>query len=309
MTSQSDAEHAELQELLGVYALDAVDKETAERVERHLAGCLKCSVEVAHHHEVAGLLANSGSSSPERLWDGIAGQLDGSVPPPWERLAKRLGGDDVGDRPVRSNLRTTGKATSSANSGEGEEPADGGTHLRLPVASNVVPLAGGRRRTRVAMRVAAVVAGAAAVTALVLGVQVHHLDQRVTALQSQPSLAAAERAALAEPSTERIQLTGPTGPTTGGAATPRATVVLTASGTGFVEATGLSTLSNGRTYQLWGVVAGQTISLGLMGSAPKLVSFTVDGNAPVTAFAVTAEHAGGVAHSANQPVVAGRTSA
>ena len=56
-------EHREIQELLGVYALDAVDPEMAAMVERHLAGCVKCSIEVAQHHEVAGLLANSGGKS------------------------------------------------------------------------------------------------------------------------------------------------------------------------------------------------------------------------------------------------------
>ena len=83
--------HEEIQELLGVYALDAVDPETAAMVERHLGECVRCSVEVAQHHEVAGLLANSGGAVPGRsCGSGIASRLDGSAPPSWERLAKRL---------------------------------------------------------------------------------------------------------------------------------------------------------------------------------------------------------------------------
>ncbi len=75
---ETEPTHQEIQEMLGVYALDAVDAETAAMVERHLAECMRCSVEVAQHHEVAGLLANSGGASPAGLWSGIASRLDGS---------------------------------------------------------------------------------------------------------------------------------------------------------------------------------------------------------------------------------------
>jgi anti-sigma factor RsiW len=288
-TPISQAEHQELQELLGAYALDAVDRETADRVERHLDGCVKCSTEVAHHHEVAGLLANSGGPSPAGLWDGIASRLDGSVPPSWERLNERLEADGAGDRPV-----------SAMGVGADDEVPDEPTDQRAAPVSNVVPITDARRRNRAVVRIAVVVAGAAAVVALVLGLQVHHLNQKVSALQAQPSLSSAERSALADPSTKKIELTGSTGSTAG-----KVTVVLTTSGTGFVEATGLSSLPKDQTYQLWGVVGNQAISLGLMGSTPRVVPFMVDGNATVSAFAITAEHAGGVVHSANQPVVAG----
>jgi anti-sigma factor RsiW len=286
------SEHQELQELLGAYALDAVDGETAERVERHLDGCVRCATEVAHHHEVAGLLANSGGPSPAGVWDRIASRLDDSVPPSWERLNGRLeaegaGAEGAGERRVRME-------------GVGGE----WTVERAAPAADVVPITDARRRNRVVVRIATVVAGVAAVVALVLGLQVHHLNQKVSALQAQPSLASAERSALADPSTKKIELAGSTGTTTG-----RVTVVLTTSGTGFVEATGLSPLPKDRTYQLWGVVGGQTISLGLLGSAPTVVPFMVDGNATVSAFAITTEHAGGVVHSTNQPVVAGEVAA
>ena len=166
--------HAEIQELLGAYALDAVDKETAALVEQHLAGCVRCSVEVSQHHEVAGLLANSGGASPASLWDGIASQLDSSTPPSWEGLAERLetGGDRVVD----------------------------------PTDAVVVPITARTRRGRWARRAGAVVGAAAAVLALVLGLQVHHLNNQVTALQSHPSLSAAEQAALREPSTMVVPL-------------------------------------------------------------------------------------------------------
>ena len=65
---EPEPSHREIQELLGVYALDAVDPDTAAMVERHLGECVRCSMEVAQHHEVAGLLANSGGASPAALW-------------------------------------------------------------------------------------------------------------------------------------------------------------------------------------------------------------------------------------------------
>jgi hypothetical protein len=71
----------------------------------------------------------------------------------------------------------------------------------------------------------------------------------------------------------------------------------------------LAALPADRTYQLWGVIGGKTISLGLLGRNPSVVPFSVAGDGSVDAFAITAEHAGGVIQSANQPVVAGEVSA
>jgi hypothetical protein len=75
--------HEEAQELLGVYALDAVDGPELEALERHLAECPRCRAEVAEHREVAVLLAHGGADAPEGLWDRIAGALD-TAPPPME---------------------------------------------------------------------------------------------------------------------------------------------------------------------------------------------------------------------------------
>jgi anti-sigma factor RsiW len=282
------SEHQELQELLGVYALDAVDPETAAMVEHHLAECVKCSVEVSQHHEVAGLLANSGGESPAGLWDGIAAQIDGSVPPSWERLAARL--EPVDGRSDR--LIGSGGAEAEADADAGGE-AD----------ATVVPITDGRRN-RWVLRAVSLVAAAAAVIALVLGAQVHHLNNQVTALQANPLLSAAEQSALRQPSTKQVELTSKSSTSPG-----KVTVVLTSSGTGFVEVDQLSSLPSDKTYQLWGVIGGKTISLGLLGPHPAVVPFSVAGDGSVQAFAITAEQAGGVVQSANTPVVAGEVTA
>jgi anti-sigma factor RsiW len=274
-------DHRAIQELLGVYALDAVDPETAAMVERHLGECVKCSVEVAQHHEVAGLLANSGGESPAGLWDGIATRLDGSAPPSWDRLVSRLEPAD-------------GRADRLVEPGRAD----------LGPEATVVPLSAGRRH-RWLQRGAVLVAAAAVVVAVVLGAQVDHLHHQVSALQPGPSLSAAERAALTLPSTRQVQLTAAAGASASG----RVTVVLAASGTGFVEVHVLPALPAGKTYQLWGSIGGRTISLGLLGPRPAVVPFSVAGDRSVQAFAITAEHAGGVVQSTNPPVVAGEVTA
>jgi hypothetical protein len=284
----SEAEHQELQDLLGAYALDAVDKETAERIERHLDGCVKCAVEVSQHHEVAGLLANSGGPSPASIWEGIESRLGGTGAPSWDRLASRLE-PGTGDR------------------SEGQIAYDdpsAGPAGRLP--SDVVPMAEARSRRRSARRaatIATIAAAAAAVVAVVLGVQVDHLHHQVSSLQARSPLSAAEQSALADPSTKKVQLTA--APSSSGPPAATVTVVLTRSGTGFVEAGGLSSLPSDQTYQLWGVIGDRTISLGLLGSHPGVTPFSVAGSTAVSAFAITAERAGGVEHSSHQPVVAG----
>ncbi len=155
------------------------------------------------------------------------------------------------------------------------------------------------------VRGAALVAAAAAIVALVLGAQVNHLNHQVSALQAHPLLSAAEQSALKQPSTTQVHLTSLSSSPSSG----RVTVVLTASGTGFVEVDQLKSLPSGKTYQLWGVIGGKTISLGLLGPDPAVVPFSVAGDGSVQAFAITAEQAGGVVQSSNQPVVAGQVTA
>ena len=86
-------------------------------------------------------------------------------------------------------------------------------------------------------------------------------------------------------------------------------MVVLPDGSAFLVNTGLPRLRSDRTYQLWGVVKGQTVSLGLLGSQPHDVAFTVDPSAPVQAFAVTDEAAGGVVRSVHTPVAESTSSA
>lgn len=73
--------HDDAVELLGAYALHAVDADEVALIEAHLEECPKCRAEVAEHREVATLLGNSGGDAPEGLWDRIASTLDETPPP------------------------------------------------------------------------------------------------------------------------------------------------------------------------------------------------------------------------------------
>ena len=66
--------HDEAAVLLGAYALDAVGEDEAALVAAHVAECPRCTVELAEHLEVAGMLGNMGGDAPRELWDRIASQ-------------------------------------------------------------------------------------------------------------------------------------------------------------------------------------------------------------------------------------------
>jgi anti-sigma-K factor RskA len=96
---------AEIESLLGAYALDAVDDGERAEIEAHLATCPRCRAEVAAHREVTALLANSGVSAPDGLWDriahGLSPELPASAPGPAELLAQLPKRDRSMRRPSR----------------------------------------------------------------------------------------------------------------------------------------------------------------------------------------------------------------
>src|SRR5215213_2777673 len=82
----SEPRDESLDELLGAYALDAVDEAERRRIEAYLAANPTARSEVADHREVAALLAVGSEPPPEGLWDRIAGALDERPPEPGPRL-------------------------------------------------------------------------------------------------------------------------------------------------------------------------------------------------------------------------------
>ena len=72
----TETTHSEIEDLLGAYALDAVEDDERAIIDAHLDGCARCRAEVAEHRETAALLAFSGSDAPAGLWEGISHQLE-----------------------------------------------------------------------------------------------------------------------------------------------------------------------------------------------------------------------------------------
>lgn len=165
-----DLNHADAAALLGAYALDALDDDEREQMERHVRDCGACQLEVAEHREVVAYLVPGSARAPEGLWDRIAGSLE-EVPPPLT----------MPPAPVVA-------------------PA--------PPAS-VVPIDRARRRPA-PLRIAAAAAAVAATAAIgLLGLKVVDDDRRIRDLQvlaPSTELDRTVKAALDDPSGRRIEL-------------------------------------------------------------------------------------------------------
>ncbi|MCU1454635.1 MAG: hypothetical protein JWN46_2781 [Acidimicrobiales bacterium] len=266
--------HAEIEELLGAYALDAVDGDEAEAIELHLRDCPRCRAEVAEHREVAALLAHGGAAAPDGVWGRILDELEPAPPALRVTVTSETGRAEVAPRP---------------------SPAKDDT------AAAVVSL--GSRRRSVPVRAFVALAVAAALIVAVLGVnnirQSQRLDRMQTAL-SDVSLDRVAKNAQIDPAVQ-AKLTSTDGRLS-------AKAVVSRDGRGYlIGATALRAAAAGRTYQLWGRVDGTVISLGTFDGRSDVVQFQLgkDRLVGVNAFMVTDEKAPGVPQSKNRPLVIG----
>jgi hypothetical protein len=258
--------HDEIAELLGVYALDAVDDEERAIVDAHLPTCPRCAAEVADHREVAAQLANTGAPAPEGVWARIVDSLE-EQPPSLDIFgAARAAGDRSGS-------------------------------LAGPAPSNVTSL-DSRRSFRQWLPLSAA-AAVLVVAGLVAGIVVADDGGRSpdSVEIAQPALEDVARRVLNDPGSMKVTLASAEDETL------EATAVVAAGGEGYLIGNTLPALDESQTYQLWGVRDGAVISLGILGHAPEVVAFHLD--EAITALAVTAEAAGGVEKSAQPAVVVG----
>lgn len=257
--------HAEIVELLGVYALDAVDDDERAVIEAHLPTCPRCAAEVAEHLEVAAQMANSGAAAPEGVWAKILDSLE--EPPPPLEVPRRHLATSASDRPVAHAANTSGSSVTSL---------DQRRSLRqwLPLSAAAAVLV---------------------VVGLLGGVLIADRGESTDAGSEQITLQEVARRALNDPDSVRLQLaaTGEDG--------VEATAVVTPDGAGYLLGTSLPPLDESQTYQLWGVRENAVISLGILGRAPNVVAFHLDDT--IDALAITSEVAGGVEKSSNAPVV------
>jgi anti-sigma-K factor RskA len=104
-------QHDPVEELLGAYALDAVDPDERRLVEALLAEDPQARAEVQAHREVAALLSFSGDAAPDGLWDRIADSLEDRAPEPGPELARVL---PIGRRRRRRGLLVSAGAAALA---------------------------------------------------------------------------------------------------------------------------------------------------------------------------------------------------
>jgi hypothetical protein len=155
------------------------------------------------------------------------------------------------------------------------------------------PVSQGRQRPR-RVRAWAPLAAVAAVAAAFLGAASLIPDRGPD--RSEAALSRSALAAMTDPEGTTVSLASADQPGHG-------QVVVLPGGRGYAIFDGMRTLPEDRTYQLWALRDGKRISAGVLGNAPTLAAFDLDGAAE--GFAVTEEPAGGVATTDQSPVMIG----
>ncbi len=265
-----DQTHEEIAELLGVYALDAVDVDERDAVETHLVACPRCAAEVADHREVAATMAYTGAPAPAGLWTKIVESLE--EPPP--EMTFLL--------PTRSAF--------DADVADVDRPGE------------VADLAAERAARRPTQWIpAGAVAAALVVVAMMAGVFIGSA-QTDDAADPQITLPEATiddiaRRVLNDPGSSKVALASLTDDSL------QATAAFESDGSGYLLGTSLPALGEDMTYQLWGVRSDAVISLGVLGHAPGVIAFHLDDS--ITSLVITAEVDGGVPQSANPALLIG----
>ena len=257
--------HDVAQDLLAVYALNAVDGEERADLQSHVDECVRCSSELDALRSVSTAMGNHGEPASQELWERISSHLYdyvGTVPP----------------------IRTPS----------------------LPGAS--ISTLGGRRtqrgRTKYGVRAFAVAAAAlVGILSLNLASADHHLTQLNSALTlaTGASNQALINAALETPGHLNVNLTG------SHSASLAHFVLL--DGQGYLVSSNMATLPSNETYQLWVIIDGKPISIGLMGSKPVTVSFTFADSKRPSEIAVTIEPSGGSVAPTSPIVASGKVTA
>ena len=81
--------------------------------------------------------------------------------------------------------------------------------------------------------------------------------------------------------------------------------VLVPNGNGYMVTSSMPVLGAGKTYQLWAIVNGSPVSIGLLGRTPDTVAFTISGTKGVTALAITVEPSSGSQRPSSSPIALG----
>lgn len=276
VTSAPEPTDRELDELLGAFALNAVDATEADQIDAYLRRSPRARSEVSDHLEVAAALGSLAGEHhgqlsndvPQRLWESIVGKLPERAP--------------IVDREAAILTFTRPELTA-------DRSVDA-----TPAATRV---ARSRWRTAAtAMLVAASVTAVSGLTAVVIrqGSTINELEGQVAAAKaSDIADDVILQRVLSAPGTQVVRLTDANGSAV-------ASIALASNGTGYVFGSTLPPLPSGTTYQLWGVSDGIVLSLGIFGADPVVAPFAASGR--YSQLVMTAESGPGVVASTSKAV-------
>ncbi len=274
---------AELDELLGVHALDAID-DPVERaaVEDYVVRSPRARAELDSHRHVASAIGNSVIAAPHDLWTRIADRLGDTA----TAMSDPIAIPDSGASSLPAPIRTPkSKSRFGLRHARPSMPPLGGG---MRIAGQGGTTAG--RTWAIASAAAVVVAVASSGIALDRNAALRSATSKNQGLRSDVAIERARSSQLLgqidtlrktspvalrlaqlenDPSARNVQLVSATGRALGH-------VLLAADGEGYIIGDTLPTLPIGRTYQLWGVKDGLVLSLGVMGRAPKAMPFAAD---------------------------------
>ncbi len=74
-------DHEAIEELLGAYALNAVEPHEAAMIDAHIDQCPHCRAELEQHLDVAALLPATSGFAPSSIWDTISDEIDKGTTP------------------------------------------------------------------------------------------------------------------------------------------------------------------------------------------------------------------------------------
>jgi anti-sigma-K factor RskA len=241
---------AELDELLPLFAADALDGEERAQVARYVERDAEARAEVESLREALSYLPAVAAPAPASLWEGIASSLD--APSDLEAPPLRIVSGDALSTPTQ-------------------------------------PSRGSRGRRAVAL-----LAAAAIVLAVVLGVQVVRQQDRIDDLAAEMHQDPMKQQAMAARGADDAHVIA-LDAMTGGAGGAGGEVVMLPDGTGYLMGHELPALDGDRTYQLWAEVGrgddARMVSLGVLGRSPGISAFRL--TAAPTMFEVTREPASG----------------
>jgi Anti-sigma-K factor rskA len=285
----------DLDSLLGAYALDALDDIDRARVDRYLVTSPRARAEVDEHLHVAMMLGNSAGPAPLALWD---------------RIDKAVVETGRADTPFEAARLQSPRKTSTSGAA---------TSTRIPSGANVAAIR--RPSFGVGAAAAACVAAIVAISSVTFSQtrRINELQATVSrtndeakreqdrAAKDQKRIATLERE-LTNAGTADARVAQMLSASTGrvveliaGKASVGRVVFDPGTGEGFIIPTDLHKLTNGHTYQLWGVQGDTVLSLGVLGQDPATRGFAADGS--WSSFVLTEEASPGVA-SSKQPAFA-----